>query len=95
MSGRQGFEMSEIRRSPHQLACDVGEEKVLLQTASGEYLGLNAVGAFLWEALAEPRRGSELVDLLVQHYDVDAAQALSDVKDFMDELAHAGLVDIG
>jgi hypothetical protein len=94
MSGRQGFEMSEIRRSPHQLACDVGEEKVLLQTASGEYLGLNAVGAFLWEALAEPRRGSELVDLLVQHYDVDAAQALSDVRDFMDELAHAGLVDI-
>jgi hypothetical protein len=95
MSGRPGFETFQIRRSTNQLACDVGDEKVLLQTASGEYLGLNAVGAFLWDALAEPKRGSELVDLVVQHYDVDAAQALIDVHDFMNELAHAGLVDIG
>lgn len=84
----------EIRRSPHQLACEVGDEKVVLQTKSGQYLGMNPVGAFIWDLLATPRLHTELVALVVGRYEVDTQTAQTDVDSFVAELAAAGLVEI-
>lgn len=88
------FNQCEIRRSPHHIACEVGEEKVVLQTKSGQYLGMNPVGAFIWDLLKAPRQASELVDEVVQRYDVDATTARSDVDAFVSELSEAGLIDL-
>ena len=88
------FDQCEIRRTPHHVACEVGEEKVVLQTNSGQYLGMNPVGAFIWDLLKTPRQASELVDQVMQRYDVDATTARADVDAFVSELSEAGLIDV-
>jgi hypothetical protein len=88
------FDRCEIRRASHHLACEVGNEKVVLQTKSGQYLGMNPVGAFIWDLLTVPRRSSELIEQLVGRYDVDSATAQTDVDSFIAELAEVGLIEV-
>ena len=88
------FDRCEIRRSSHYLACEVGDEKVILQTKSGQYLGVNPVGAFIWDLLTVPRNGAELYRQVVARYEVDSAIARSDVNAFIAELSDAGLIEV-
>lgn len=88
------FDRCEIRRSLNHLGCEVGDEKVILHTKTGQYLGMNPVGAFLWELLTAPRRGSELVKEVTDRYDVDLATAQVDVTAFLADLSAAGLIEV-
>lgn len=88
------FDRCEIRRSTNHLGCEVGDEKVILQTKTGQYLGMNPVGAFVWDLLAAPRCGSELVKQVTDAYDVDPATAQADVAAFLADLSAAGLIEV-
>jgi hypothetical protein len=67
---------------------------VILQTKSGQYLGINRVGAFIWDLLATPRKTSELVQEVVARYEVDPGTAHADVDAFIADLSTAGLVEV-
>lgn len=88
------FDRCEIRRSPNHLGCEVGDEKVILHTRSGQYLGMNPVAAFIWDLLATPRQATELVQEIVARYEVDSATATSDVDTFIADLSDAGLIEV-
>ena len=88
------FDRCEIRRSANQLGCEVGDERVVLQTKSGQYLGMNPVGAFIWDLLATPLKSSELVQEVVARYDVAPATAQADVDAFIADLSTAGLIEV-
>ncbi|MDT0631226.1 PqqD family protein [Rubrivirga sp. S365] len=72
---------------------DLGGESVLLDPVSGRYFGLNEVGTRIFELLSEPRSVSDLVDLLVQEYEVAPAQLRADVEQFVGEMMSRGLVE--
>jgi hypothetical protein len=72
----------------------VGHEKVLLQTKTGQYLGINPVGGFIWELLSEPRTAAELTSLVMQRYAVDERVAHADVAAFIQSLSEEGLVEV-
>ena len=71
---------------------DLGGESVLLDPVSGRYFGLNEVGTRIFELLSEPRSVSELVDILVQEYEVSPARLKADVEQFVGEMMSRGLV---
>ena len=72
---------------------DLGGESVLLDPTSGRYFGLNEVGTRIFELLSEPRSVSDLVDILVQEYEVGASRLRSDVEQFVGEMMSRGLIE--
>ena len=72
---------------------DLGGESVLLDPVSGRYFGLNEVGTRIFELLSEPRSVSELVDVLVQEYEVGEGRLKRDVEQFVSDMMSRGLVE--
>jgi hypothetical protein len=70
----------------------LGEEVVILDLTSSSYLGLDDVGAAIWNLLAEPRAVTDLEAHLAAIYEVDSADLSRDLRQFLEELVDRGLV---
>ena len=69
-----------------------GENIVVLDLTSSVYLQLSGSGRLLWECLAEGATRDELIDALVNRYEIDADRAGADVDDFLSDLTDRGLL---
>jgi len=67
------------------------ETAIILPTASAVRV-LNEVGARLWE-LADGRTFGEIIDTLVNEYDVERTQLQLDAEAFLGELHRRGLLE--
>lgn len=54
---------------------------------------LNATGAFLWEQLTSDTTLEALLSKMIATYDVSMEQATSDLKEFINTLKQANLLD--
>ena len=82
----------QIVASDTVATADLGGESVLLDPTSGRYFGLNEVGTRIFELLSEPRSVADLVDILVQEYDVGAGRLRRDVEEFVGAMLSRGLI---
>ena len=82
-----------VRRSEAVMVRRVGDEIVILDVNSGQYFGLNEVGAFVWDLLESESDRDAIVAALTAAYDVDAAQAAADVDDLLRDLAARDLIE--
>lgn len=85
---------STVVATTDQLSTDLEGETVILHLRDGIYYGLDAVGTFVWQRLAEPRSIAGLVDDVVARYDVGRERCEKDLLALIDELAARGLVAI-
>ena len=53
-------------------------------------LTLNDSGAFLWRALEKGGSKEELVEAMLNEYDVTSEQAEADIEEFLDKLRNVG-----
>lgn len=83
-----------IRRSQRQTSCDLGDERVLLNVASGVYYGLDPIGSRVWELLEVPRSVGHLTESLQAEYAVDAATCESDLVALLERLLVEGLIEV-
>ena len=67
------------------------ETAVILPTASAVRV-LNEVGARVWE-LADGRTFAQIVDVLVNEYDVERTRLESDAAGFLEQLRSRGLLE--
>lgn len=86
---------ASLRIPPEVMARKVGDETVILDLASGNYFGLDPVGARMWELLTDGRTPTEIRDLLLTEYDVGMEQLESDMHRLFGELAAQGLLQPG
>lgn len=77
-----------------QVSCDLHGEAAVLNLKTGVYYGLDEVGASIWRMLAQPRRVDELVDAVLDEYEVGRDECQRDVVALVGELAVRGLVEI-
>lgn len=68
------------------LATKMGDEMVIMNKESGQFLGLNSVGADIWELLTSPQTLVTLVDQLLKEYKVTREQCALEVRLFTDQL---------
>lgn len=86
-----------MKQNPDFLLRDVADSLVLVPVgeAAKRFPGmitLNETGKFLWEALAAEQTAETLTALLLEQYEVDAAQARKDVDAFLNNLCAVGAV---
>lgn len=77
---------------PQVMSRVVGDDTVLLDLASGMYFGVDGVAKRIWESIVEGRNLGETAEVIASEYEVDKAQAQTDVLKFVTDLAERGLL---
>lgn len=83
----KGFSLRNI--AGDHIVVPVGTKNVSFQGM----ITLNASGAFLWEALQEERTVQELLQMLLDEYEVETARAQADLANFLSSLQEAGILE--
>ena len=78
--------------APDVLFRVVGDEAVLVNLQSQQYLGLNAVGTRMWSVLGGASSIEAAYDELCQESEVEPAQLRADLEEFIDQLRGQGLI---
>ena len=84
--------MERVRRAGEWLDAQVGADRVMMSVTDGNYLGMTAIGARIWDLLEEPSTVEAVCQRLVGQYDVDPATCQTEVRAFLTELASLGAV---
>ena len=74
------------------LVSQLAGETVLMNTTTGDYFGINAVGTKIWNLLAQPVSTDSLLESLVGSYDISMEQCRIEVKQFLQNLESRKLV---
>lgn len=85
---------SRVTAAPGRFSSRVAGEVMILDPDSGEYFGLDPVGARVWELLERPVPVGELRDVLLGEFDVEARRLEADLLALLSELARHGLVEV-
>lgn len=86
---------NSIHISEDVLAQELAGETVLLDLASESYFGLDAVGTRVWQLLRAGQGEDELIDTLLNEYEVERHKLAADVSELLEELEEAGLISRG
>ncbi|MGH3997668.1 MAG: PqqD family protein [Pseudonocardiaceae bacterium] len=79
-------------RSADISARTIGDETIVLSLSSSRYFTITGVGTRLFELLAKDRSLEELVETIVDEYEVDPVAARRDIETFLDRLRHIQLL---
>lgn len=85
---------SRIRQSDDIVASDIDNEKVMMSIEQGAYFGLDPIGSRIWELLEQPLTVAELIEQLLQRYDVDRETCIADLMPHLVELQENGLLQV-
>jgi len=70
----------------------LGDETVLMNMETGDYLGINNVGSDIWNLLKEPISVRELIEKVLENYDVAEVQCVAEVNDFLKKIEQHGML---
>jgi hypothetical protein len=86
--------MTRVTISDDVLAQELAGETVLLDLASESYFGLDQVGTRVWQLLQTGASQAELMDQLLDEYDVEREILEQDVTELLERLTEAGLISV-
>ncbi len=85
---------STIVKSSGQVSTDLGKEVIILGVDSEEYYSLEEVGARIWGLIQEPKTVMDILDTLLDDYDVEPKRCERDLLAVLQEMADEGLIEI-
>ncbi len=78
--------------APEVLFQEVNGEIVLLDLQAETYFGLNETGARVWQLLQDGKAGDQLLDQMLEEFEIDRPQLEADVTELIAQLSEAGLI---
>lgn len=75
-------------------AQEVDGEMVLLDMNSENYFGLDAVGTDIWQAIQEKETLQEVLETLLEQYDVEEDLLKKDLLAFVEKLKESELIEV-
>jgi len=82
------------RNESNFLANPVGEEIIILNMETGDYLGLNQVGSDIWDLLKAPTTVQKIIDQLIDRYAVDKQTCQTETMEYVDKINRLGLLRV-
>ena len=76
------------------VSCDLVDEAAILNMKDGVYYGLNPVGAWIWNLIQKPMKVNEILDRLLEEYDVEKDVALKDMMELLEQLLENELIEV-
>jgi len=78
--------------NPNVAVRQVGEETVILDLTSGTYLGLDPVGARIWQLMGEGMTLAQICSVMLDEYEVARADLERDTMNLVEELSAQELI---
>lgn len=85
--------MTRYRIVPDALSASLSDGAVLLHLYTKRYFSLNETGSRIWSLLEQQATDDEIVDALVQEYDVERPEAMRAVSQLLDDLVAERLIE--
>lgn len=76
------------------VSCDLLEEAAILNLKDGIYYGLNPVGARIWKLIQKPIKVKDILETLLEEYDVEREVCQTDLMELLTELLDKKLVQM-
>ena len=84
---------SKIKIKKQLNVTDLSGEKVMVDFEQGKYFMIKGVGNDIWEMLADDVVVADIMDKLLQEYDVTVEQGEKEVLDFLTNLENFGIIE--
>lgn len=81
---------TRVARAGSWLAAQVGDQLLMMSPEHEDYIGLNELGARIWELAETPIGLDDLVAAIVAEYEATPDQVRTDVEKFLDEMVRYG-----
>ncbi len=94
VTGRPGVFGQAAAIPAHVHVREVADELVILSLESEEYFGLDPVGTRIWQLLATEATLQDVLDAMLDEYDVDEATLAGDVETLVSELTSRRLIEL-
>ncbi|ADY55919.1 hypothetical protein Sgly_1621 [Syntrophobotulus glycolicus DSM 8271] len=73
---------------------EVGGEVVMMSLDKGKYFALDSVGSRIWELMEKPQTVKEIIQCLLEEYEVDEQTCRNNVLEFLNKLDEEGLMEL-
>lgn len=81
-----------IMRGSEHVEAEMAGQTVMMSIAQGKYFALEGTARRIWELLVEPASVGQIVEWLVEEYEVDRERCAAEVEVFVRQLIENGLV---
>ena len=85
---------SIVTTNKNVVSCDLDGEAAMLNMDDGVYYGLNVAGATIWNLIQEPKTVKEILEKLLEEYEVEEEPCKDDLINLLQELLEKGLIEI-
>ncbi|HUQ50563.1 MAG TPA: PqqD family protein [Terriglobales bacterium] len=85
---------TKVTVTPDQVSSEVSGEIIILHVKDGMYFGLDDVGAVVWQAIQKPRRVDEIVNTMLEQFEVDREKCEADLCALLEQMVAAKLVSV-
>jgi len=86
MKNRKITTETVISQTEEIVDSNIDGETVMMSIENGKYYGLDDIGSRIWELIEKPVKVSDLIDALLEQFDVDRKTCERDVLKFLNEL---------
>lgn len=74
------------------LEAKIDDDMVLMHIQTADYLGMNQIATRIWELLLDPLSVDELIQKLLEEYEVEEEQCRKDVENLLISMKERGLI---
>jgi hypothetical protein len=73
---------------------ELGDELVIMDNESGNYIGLNPIGYVIWKQLDSPAKVKDLVKNLTNRYNIKQEECEIDTIAYLEKMASLNLIHL-
>ena len=85
---------STLVRNPELLSVEMDGDLVMMSIESGNYFGVSGIGPSIWNFLETPKQFDEVVNEIVENFEVEPELAAIDLHKFVAKLAENGMIEV-
>ena len=83
---------AQVARNGEWMTASVDDETVMMSVSDGRIVGVNAIGARIWDLIEQPREIGWLREALIAEFDVSSEQCAAELDLFLADLAKRGAI---
>ena len=83
-----------ISQKEGNIVSDMDGERVMLSIENGKYYNLGDLGGEIWDLIEKPISMQQLIERLLEQYEVEKSVCEAQVQQFLTQLNHENLIEI-
>ncbi len=82
------------RNDADLISTRLGDDIVLMNSITGDYIGMNAIGSDVWKLLDSPLSLDEIISRVINMYEVDENYGKGKISDFLQRMLDNKVIQV-